>query len=130
MISWNDLRTDPSSSGPPGFLTERPKLLREDPYLFVHGSARNPLNEYVFPDDVYNPSQDGHDLYPIPKYCFQGHNPCSGVFIQVDATNYQFRTPEELGYTYFPEANKIMCNVGSVGQPRIRIPGLVICSFG
>ena len=22
--------------------------------MFVHGSARNPLNEYVFPEDIYN----------------------------------------------------------------------------
>lgn len=104
------------------FLTERPKLLREDPYLFVHGSARNPLNEYVFPDDVYNHRKMDMIFTRIPKYCFQGHTHVPGVFIQVDATNYQFRTPEELGYTYFPEANKIMCNVGSVGQPRDQDP--------
>jgi hypothetical protein len=33
------------------FLAERPRSHREDGYLYVHGSARNPLNEYVFPDD-------------------------------------------------------------------------------
>ena len=26
----------------------------EHDFLFVHGSARNPLNEYVFPEDIYN----------------------------------------------------------------------------
>ena len=37
------------------FLAERPRSHREDGgYLFVHGSARNPLNEYVFPEDIYN----------------------------------------------------------------------------
>src|SRR5262249_53872185 len=30
------------------FLAERPRSHREDGLLFVHGSARNPLNEYVF----------------------------------------------------------------------------------
>src|SRR5262245_8919406 len=35
------------------FLAERPRTFRENTYLFVHGSARNPLNEYVFPEDIY-----------------------------------------------------------------------------
>src|SRR5262245_26229261 len=34
------------------FLAERPRSHREEGHLFVHGSARNPLNEYVFPEDV------------------------------------------------------------------------------
>src|SRR5947207_1057511 len=33
------------------FLADCPRLHREGEVLFVHGSARNPLNEYVFPED-------------------------------------------------------------------------------
>ena len=36
------------------FLGELPRNHTDGPYLFVHGSARNPLNEYVFPEDIYN----------------------------------------------------------------------------
>src|SRR5262249_29962527 len=36
------------------FLAERPRLHREGDTLFVHGSPRNPVNEYVFPEDIYN----------------------------------------------------------------------------
>src|SRR5262249_30870048 len=36
------------------FLAERPRSFRENGLLYVHGSARNPLNEYVFPEDIYN----------------------------------------------------------------------------
>src|SRR5436190_12083778 len=36
------------------FLSERPRMVKEDGFLYVHGSARNPLNEYVFPEDVLN----------------------------------------------------------------------------
>ena len=36
------------------FLAERPRSVRDGGLLFVHGSARNPLNEYVFPEDIYN----------------------------------------------------------------------------
>ena len=36
------------------YLSELPRSHMEGDDLFVHGSARNPLNEYVFPEDVYN----------------------------------------------------------------------------
>ena len=36
------------------FLAELPRTHHVDEFLFVHGSARNPINEYIFPEDVYN----------------------------------------------------------------------------
>ena len=36
------------------FLAELPRTHQVDQYLFVHGSTRNPLNEYVFPEAIYN----------------------------------------------------------------------------
>ena len=39
------------------FLAELPRVIREDKVLFVHGSARAPLSEYVFPEDVFNPKK-------------------------------------------------------------------------
>ena len=36
------------------FLGERPRTHTEGDFLFVHGSPREPTNEYVFPEDVYN----------------------------------------------------------------------------
>ncbi len=36
------------------FLGELPRTYRVGPYLFVHGSPRNPLSEYIFPEDIYN----------------------------------------------------------------------------
>jgi len=30
------------------------RVHRDDPWLYVHGSPRNPVNEYVFPEDIYN----------------------------------------------------------------------------
>ena len=48
-------------SGDPGgnerrweFLGELPRMKRDGELMYVHGSARNPLNEYVFPEDIYN----------------------------------------------------------------------------
>jgi len=100
------------------FLSIRPKLHREDPYLFVHGSARNPTNEYVFPDDIYNQRKMEVIFQKVPKTCFQGHTHVPGIFTQLESNQYQFQSPDQFDNIFFPGEQKIMCNVGSVGQPR------------
>jgi diadenosine tetraphosphatase ApaH/serine/threonine PP2A family protein phosphatase len=96
------------------FLGELPRTHKEDGLLFVHGSARNPLNEYVFPEDIYNRRKMEKIFSLIEHYCFQGHTHVPGVF--TDTMN--FSSPEELGHQYRLGSEKIMVNVGSVGQPR------------
>src|SRR6266404_840881 len=101
------------------FLAERPRTFREDGFLYVHGSARNPLNEYVFPEDIYNQRKMERIFALVDRYCFQGHTHVPGIFTeQVPADLYQFHSPEEIDYTYTLDGRKTLCNVGSVGQPR------------
>ena len=64
------------------FLAERPRTHKENGYLFVHGSARNPLNEYVFPEDIYNQRKMERIFALVEKYCFQGHTHVPGVFTE------------------------------------------------
>ena len=96
------------------FLAERPRIHREENTLYVHGSARNPINEYVFPEDVYNPRKMERIFAYIDKYCFQGHTHVPGVFTE----SLQFYSPEEIDGVYSLDGRKTMVNVGSVGQPR------------
>ena len=51
------------------FLSERPRTHRENGFLFVHGSARNPLNEYVFPEDIYNQRKMERIFALVEKSC-------------------------------------------------------------
>jgi diadenosine tetraphosphatase ApaH/serine/threonine PP2A family protein phosphatase len=88
--------------------------VKEDGFLYVHGSARNPLNEYVFPEDIYNLRKMERIFSQIDKYCFQGHTHVPGVFTE----SLQFYSPEEIDYVYELDGRKTMINVGSVGQPR------------
>ncbi|MCG8583557.1 MAG: metallophosphoesterase family protein, partial [Pirellulales bacterium] len=81
---------------------------------YVHGSARNPLNEYVFPEDIYNQRKMERIFSLIERCCFQGHTHVPGVFTE----SLQFSSPEELDYRYELGEQKVMVNVGSVGQPR------------
>jgi diadenosine tetraphosphatase ApaH/serine/threonine PP2A family protein phosphatase len=96
------------------FLAERPRTHREDGFLYVHGSARNPLNEYVFPEDIYNQRKMERIFALVERYCFQGHTHVPGIFTEA----YQFHSPEEIDYIYQLDGRKTLCNVGSVGQPR------------
>jgi predicted phosphodiesterase len=100
------------------FLCELPRQIREDDLLFVHGSARNPLNEYVFPEDVYNPRKLNRIFSLIASSCFQGHTHVPGVFSE----DCRFSSPAELGNSFTLGNTKVMVNVGSVGQPRDGIP--------
>jgi predicted phosphodiesterase len=86
--------------------------------MFVHGSPRRPINEYVFPDDVYNNPNKIHSIFErIGHLCFVGHTHVPGVFL--DAPD--FYSPSELDDVYEVSASrKALINVGSVGQPRDR----------
>ena len=96
------------------FLGELPRNHQDGKLLFVHGSARNPLNEYVFPEDVYNKRKLDKIFALVGQYAFQGHTHVPGVFTD----SYGFFSPDELNLEYRLGDEKAMINVGSVGQPR------------
>lgn len=100
------------------FLSELPRTQRVGPFLLVHGSPRNPLSEYVFPEDIYNHRKMERLFQLIERYCFQGHTHVPGIFTE----NFQFFAPEEIDYEYALGDGKVMVNVGSVGQPRDNDP--------
>ncbi|MGL4593280.1 MAG: metallophosphoesterase family protein [Thermoguttaceae bacterium] len=100
------------------FLNELPRIHREDDVLYVHGSPRNPLNEYVFQDDIYNERKIERLFSLIPRCSFQGHTHVPGIFTE----DREFFTPDEVDGKYTVGEKKIMVNVGSVGQPRDRNP--------
>lgn len=96
------------------FLGNLPRLIRSGDYLYVHGSARNPLNEYVFPEDIYNQRKMERIFGLVDKYCFEGHTHIPGIFTE----DQNFYAPEDINFEYTLGDQKILVNVGSVGQPR------------
>ena len=96
------------------WLGELPRMHSEQGILFVHGSPRNPVNEYVFPEDIYNARKLERIFALVEHYSFQGHTHVPGVFTD----DGRFLTPDELGGRYSFGSGKAMVNVGSVGQPR------------
>lgn len=96
------------------FLGSLPRVHQLENAIFVHGSARNPLNEYVFPEDVYNNRKLDRIFGLIESHCFQGHTHVPGIF----SDEYRFQSPQELNGKHRLGRGKSMINVGSVGQPR------------
>jgi predicted phosphodiesterase len=83
---------------------------------FIHASPRRPINEYIFPDDVYtNPLKVRVLFERVRHVCFVGHTHLPGVFLDEP----DFYLPEELGNVYpVVDKEKAIINIGSVGQPR------------
>ncbi|MBM4001498.1 MAG: metallophosphoesterase family protein [Planctomycetes bacterium] len=100
------------------FLGELPRSFEEKNLRFVHGSPREPTNEYVFPEDVYNARKMEALFAKVEQYCFQGHTHLPGVFLESGV----FLSPDEFQYEYELTSEKAMINVGSVGQPRDNDP--------
>ncbi|MHC4336478.1 MAG: metallophosphoesterase family protein [Planctomycetota bacterium] len=83
-----------------------------------HASPRKPVNEYIFPDDVYtNPLKVRLLFERVKHICFVGHTHLPGVFLDEP----DFYAPDELNNVYpITNKEKAIVNIGSVGQPRDR----------
>jgi diadenosine tetraphosphatase ApaH/serine/threonine PP2A family protein phosphatase len=94
---------------------------RVDPMgLWVHASPRRPINEYIFPDDVFTAPNKMQQIFDrIETRCFCGHTHVAGVFTDEP----DFYPPADLRgeYKFLPKERCII-NPGSVGQPRDRDP--------
>jgi predicted phosphodiesterase len=127
-IFWTRSQLENSGNGADAhrrwdFLGMLPRNHQDGDLLFVHGSARNPLNEYVFPEDIYNRRKLEKIFSLIRRYAFQGHTHVPGVFTE----SLNFVSPEEIDHEYHLGNEKVMINVGSVGQPRDGNPRSCYC---
>ena len=96
------------------FLSELPKFHKESEVLYVHGSPRDATDEYVFPETIYDQARMKILFDRVSWLSFQGHTHMPGVF----TTDGEFITPEDCDYRFSLGEEKLMINVGSVGQPR------------
>lgn len=100
------------------FLGALPDRIETDGALFVHGSPRDPVREYMLPRDVRNADKMARvfaaQTQPV---CFVGHSHVPGVYVEGSP---RYVSPAELqdGLFVLPEDRKVLVNVGSVGQPR------------
>jgi diadenosine tetraphosphatase ApaH/serine/threonine PP2A family protein phosphatase len=100
------------------FLAGLPRSYQEGDILYVHGSPRNPLNEYVFPEDICNERKMTRLGEKFARLCFNGHTHLPGIFVEREPGRWHFIDPGECPHGFPVAGCRIICNVGSVGQPR------------
>lgn len=94
------------------FLRSRPRMMREDGTLFVHGSVRDP-DEYILNGSVARENLEVlEDEYPEVRICFFGHTHVKTVAPSPDGPSPAYRTLD------LTEGGPYLVNPGSVGQPR------------
>jgi predicted phosphodiesterase len=86
--------------------------------LYVHGSPRSHMSEYVFPEDIYNARKMARIGERFDRLCFAGHTHMPGIFVENSREKWQFIRPDDCGRTFRLDGRRVLCNVGSVGQPR------------
>ncbi|MEY4225752.1 MAG: hypothetical protein RL190_509 [Actinomycetota bacterium] len=99
------------------FLHRLKVQVREGRILYVHGSPRQPINEYVTPNTPYDDPRKMQSIFSrIEWVCVVGHTHVPGVFTD----DLEFYKPSDLpGECFAPkEGQKAIVNPGSVGQPR------------
>jgi len=98
------------------FLGKLPVRLQMGNTLMVHGSPRKPVNEYIFPDDIYTNTSKLLAIFErLERICFVGHTHVPGVFLE----DPDFYSTDEINNVYpITDKEKAIINVGSVGQPR------------
>ena len=99
------------------WLRDLPPSFRKGDALFVHGSPRDPINEYVYQEDVFfNADPKLKEIFEATEslvFCGHTHIP---VIIRSDL---RFFTPTSATHEHTLEPGlKYIINCGSVGQPR------------
>jgi predicted phosphodiesterase len=96
------------------FLSGLPRSRQEGDFVFVHASPRDPLYEYLFPEDICNRRKMERAFAAVGRYAVHGHTHLPGVITD----DFRFVAPADVGHAYRLDGRKTLVDVGSVGQPR------------
>ena len=100
------------------FLSGLSDSFRDNGVLYVHGTARHPIYEYLYPEDILQRQKMSEIAECFDRLCFCGHTHLPGIFFRGETDDWKFVTPEQCNHEYEITGRKTICNVGSVGQPR------------
>jgi diadenosine tetraphosphatase ApaH/serine/threonine PP2A family protein phosphatase len=111
------------------FLDSLSPIARDARALFVHGSPRDPVREYLLPRDARNPEKMEDNFARMDRdVCFVGHSHVPAVYFE-DGRLMRPRGTEEPHDLGARPGSRVIVNVGSVGQPRDGDPRLSYALF-
>jgi diadenosine tetraphosphatase ApaH/serine/threonine PP2A family protein phosphatase len=96
------------------YLKSLPMVLEEDDFQCVHGSLRSPLEEYITSISEALPTFEKMTK-PV---CFVGHSHVPMFIAKMKNGNYDGRTLTDGEEILVDDYEKVIINVGGVGQPR------------
>lgn len=105
------------------YLDSLKTTLSENNSLFVHGSPRDPINEYLFLFEKFNQVMS----FFKEKICFVGHTHQPIVF-EIDSKN-NANFYQDVDVIKIENNKRYIINVGSVGQPRDNNPKACVVFF-
>lgn len=135
-IEWSEKKLRPGLFSAPRkrrrwmFLNEAPEKHEEDGFLFVHGSPRDPVHEYILPHELqFGPSPKMDEIFSaFERALFVGHTHHPGVIVEAPKADAPcdslekigddlWHKPEDLGHCWgLASSQKPIINVGSVGH--------------
>ncbi len=104
-------------------LDKLPYVVDEPPLSFVHASPRSPVDWYYITS--FDDAIDAFSFFN-ERVCFVGHTHIPSIVIMENEQS--FWVSESLAHRMLPN-QRILVNVGSVGQPRDRVPLASWCYF-
>lgn len=98
------------------FLDKLAYVVDEPPLTFVHASPRSPVDWYYITS--FDDAIDAFSFFN-ERICFVGHTHMPSIVVMENEQS--FWVSETLNHKLLPN-QRVLVNVGSVGQPRDRIP--------
>lgn len=105
------------------FLSKRPYIERENGIYFVHASPKSPADWFYV--NSLDDSVEAFDFCP-DQVCFIGHTHCPSFVIKESDQSFKVLDGD---YVELQETQRILINVGSVGQPRDKNPCTSACIY-
>ncbi|MEM7199439.1 MAG: metallophosphoesterase family protein [Planctomycetota bacterium] len=109
------------------YLGDMKERCEEDDVVFVHGSPKDPIRDYVVPKDAREPGAMAERFAKMngAKLCFVGHSHVPGVYPEAGG----FVRPDDTNGVYRVGGDRAIVNIGSVGQPRDGDPRASFVTF-
>lgn len=120
VIEWTAKELTPENKD---YLKNLPYVVHENDCALVHASPRSPA-DWVYVNSL-DEAADAFDFY-MDRFCFIGHTH-TPIIVAMDSDG-NFKVVDESEYQPL-ETERLLVNVGSVGQPRDRNPEACYCLF-
>lgn len=122
------------------YLANLPISIKDQNAFYSHSVPGQPNGYFLYPEEIYSPQNLDQVATKFDRLCFCGHTHLPGIFEgqkeesrvrsgESSEHSWKYISAEGLNRPYDVLAEKTICNVGSVGQPRDENPSACYVLF-